>query len=522
MLNLDAGVTVVDKREKFPIPPGGPKACRKNMSTFNYTDIEAGGQSRAVKHKDGSEAAARLSRIIKRKDRPAPLDQEKIHLQHDAFDSSQRSADRASPRAPEVVDLAAPTSCPTIPATSSTAGDSAPKTSEPQTSDPAIERFDFGLKSSTPTQPRHDDALPQRPRAKTLASESDTQAGAERAETSTGESPPTSADRCVRPTLHKKTYSLFPSPNVSANRVPQIPSTPKAAAQPPPTTLTQPVSTPPYQQPNPAFRPRKESLPRSMCSRKDSMISHRSTSDRQIPLQLLSSSTTASASSTATTTPKTDYYSSTVSANSPPDRSRWSDETIASPTATTVRDGGPRTSFGSLLGAVGGGGSDNSDYPACFFEDDDEEGVPLKRKLAWKKKWSTGSSSSTLGGGRQQTARRREKGRGDPMGWRKVTRVLLCGGCGGGGAGGRVRGTRAYVSEGQTGVLARWYIGLYQDEQRSKPARLATFAVSVGRHHRVTEDNHGVEIEFSRRAGCDNRGTQVAPSGPLSLDDWSS
>ncbi|KAI6855276.1 hypothetical protein KC323_g8413 [Hortaea werneckii] len=458
------------------------------MSTFNYTDIEAGGQSRAVKHKDGSEAAAKLSRIIKRKDRPAPLDQEKFHLQHDAFDSSQRSADRASPRAPEVVDLAAPTSwsrrtmtripsrdlapspgaqskrsigrqsemsfgildyytgdaspccSPTIPATSSTA-DSAPKTSEPQTSDPAIERFDFGLKSSTPTQPGYHEALPQCPRAKTLASESDTQAGAERSETSTGDSPSASADRCVRPTLHKKTYSLFPSPNVSANRVPQIPSTPKAAAQPPPTTLTQPVSTPPYQQPNPAFRPRKESLPRSMRSRKDSMISHRSTSDRQIPLRLLSSSTTASASSTTTTTtPKTDYYSSAVSANSPPDRSRWSDETIASPTATTVRDGGPRTSFGSLLGAVGGGGSDNSDYPACFFEDDDEEGVPLKRKLAWKKKWSTGSSSSTLGGGRQQTARRREKGRGDPMGWRKVTRVLLCGGCGGGGAGGRVRG----------------------------------------------------------------------------------
>ncbi|KAI7257415.1 hypothetical protein KC345_g10792, partial [Hortaea werneckii] len=409
------------------------------MSTFKYTDIEAGGQSRAVKYES---EAAKPSRIVKRKDRPAPLDQEKIHLQHDAFDSSQRSADRASPRAPEVVDLAAPTSwsrrtmtripsrdlapspgaqskrsvgrqsemsfgildyytgdaspccSPTIPATSSTAGDSAPKTSEPQTSDPAIERFDFGLKSSTPMQPRHHDALPQRPRAKTLASESDTQAGAERAETpTTGASPPTSADRCVRPTLHKKTYSLFPSPNVSANRVPQIPSTPKAAAQPPPTTLTQPVSTPPYQQPNPAFRPRKESLPRSMRSRKDSMISHRSASDRQIPLRLLSSSTTASASSTTTTTtPKTEYYSSTVSANSPPDRSRWSDETIASPTATTVRDGGPRTSFGSLLGAVGGGGgSDNSDqYPACFFEDDDEEGVPLKRKLAWKKKWSTG------------------------------------------------------------------------------------------------------------------------------------
>lgn len=57
--------------------------------------------------------------------------------------------------------------------------------------------------------------------------------------------------------------------------------------------------------------------------------------------------------------------------------------------------------------------------------------------------------------------------------------------------------------KGKTVVLARWYIGLYQDEQRSKPARLATFAVSVGRHHRVTEDNHGVEIDFYRRASCD-------------------
>ncbi|KAI7163734.1 hypothetical protein D0869_02610 [Hortaea werneckii] len=455
------------------------------MSTFHYTDIEASDRTRAVKYKDGSKEAK--SSGIKRKERPTPLDQEKIHLQHDALDRSQLIS--GSPRAPEIVDLAAPTSwsrrtmtripsrdmapspgaqsklsvgrqsemsfgildyytgdaspccSPTVPATSSTA-DSAPKTSESQKTDPAIEHFDFGLKSSTPTQPRHHDTLPQRPRAKTLASESDTKAGADRAETSTVASPPTSVDRSIRPTLHKKTYSLFPSPTVSANRVPQIPTTPKAAAQPPATpTSNHPVSTPPHQQPNPAFRPRKESLPRSMRSRKDSMISHRS-SDRQIPLRILSSSTTASASST--TTPKTDYYNASsttpVSANSPPDRSRWSDETIASPTATTVRDGGPRTSFGSLLGAVGGGnGSDNSDqYPACFFEDDDEEAAPLKRKLAWKK-WSTGSSPSTQGG------RRREKGgrlnrsdRGDPTGWRKVTRVLLCGGCGG--AAGRVRG----------------------------------------------------------------------------------
>ncbi|RMY65260.1 hypothetical protein D0863_09235 [Hortaea werneckii] len=461
------------------------------MSRFHYTDIEASDRSRAVKYKDGSEEAK--SSGIKRKERPTPLDQEKIHLQQDALDRSQLIS--GSPRAPEIVDLAAPTSwsrrtmtripsrdmapspgaqskvsvgrqsemsfgildyytgdaspccSPTIPATSSTA-DSAPKTSAPQTSDPAIERFDFGLKSSAPTQPRHHDTIPQRPRAKTLASEIDTQAGAERAETSTGASPPTSVDRSIRPPLHKKTYSLFPSPTVSATRVPQLPSTPKAAAQPPATpTSNQRVSTPPHQQPNPAFRPRKESLPRSLRSRKDSMISHRS-SDRQIPLRILSSSTTASASST--TTPKTDYYNTSsttpVSANSPPDRSRWSDETIASPTATTVRDGGPRTSFGSLLGAVGGGGngSDNSDqYPACFFEDDDEEAVPLKRKLAWKK-WSTGSSPSTTQGGGGRRTSRREKGRlgrsdrGDPSGWRKVTRVLLCGGCGG--AGGRVRG----------------------------------------------------------------------------------
>ncbi|KAI7530306.1 hypothetical protein KC331_g14739 [Hortaea werneckii] len=461
------------------------------MSRFHYTDIEASDRSRAVKYKDGSEEAK--SSGIKRKERPTPLDQEKIHLQQGALDRSQLIS--GSPRAPEIVDLAAPTSwsrrtvtripsrdmapspgaqskvsvgrqsemsfgildyytgdaspccSPTIPATSSTA-DSAPKTSAPQTSDPAIERFDFGLKSSAPTQPRHHDTLPQRQRAKTLASEIDTQAGADRAETSTVASPPTSIDRSIRPPLHKKTYSLFPSPTVSANRVPQLPSTPKAAAQPPATpTSNQRVSTPPHQQPNPAFRPRKESLPRSLRSRKDSMISHRS-SDRQIPLRILSSSTTASASST--TTPKTDYYNASsttpVSANSPPDRSRWSDETIASPTATTVRDGGPRTSFGSLLGAVGGGGngSDNSDqYPACFFEDDDEEAVPLKRKLAWKK-WSTGSSPSTTQGGGGRRTSRREKGRfgrsdRDPSGWRKVTRVLLCGGCGGG-AGGRVRG----------------------------------------------------------------------------------
>ncbi|GAB1735514.1 hypothetical protein NU219Hw_g4093t1 [Hortaea werneckii] len=464
------------------------------MSTFPYTDIEASDRTRTVKYQGGSEEAR--SSGIKRKERPPPLDQEKIHLQQDALDRTQLIS--GSPRAPEIVDLAAPISwsrrtmtripsrdmapspgaqsklsvgrqsemsfgildyytgdaspccSPTIPATSSTA-DSAPKTSAPQTSDPAIEHFDFGLKSSAPSQPRHHDVLPLRQRAKTLASESDTQAGADRAATSTtGSTPPTPADRYTRPPLHKKTYSLFPSPTVSANRVPQIPSTPKAAAQPPGNpTSNQRVSTPPHQQPNPAFRPRKESLPRSLRSRKDSMISHRS-SDRQIPLRILSSSTTASASSSTTPNYKPDYYASpsttVVSANSPPDRSRWSDETIASPTATTVRDRGPRTSFGSLLGAVGGGGSDNSDqYPACFFEDDDEEAVPLKRKLAWKK-WSTGSSSPSTHGGGRHTARR-EKGRlnrgdrGEALGWRKVTRVLFCGGCGGGGGvAGRVRG----------------------------------------------------------------------------------
>jgi len=222
-------------------------------------------------------------------------------------------------------------------------------------------------------------------------------------------SPPSHLARSMQQTpkaTHKKTYSLFPTikettPVPKAAQNLSNPHTPTDKVSSSPTANL--TSIQPHQQPDPSYRPRKESLTSSVRSRKDSCTSFRS--NCRVPLRILSSSSTTSGGG------KTD---STLSTSSPPERSRWSDDTITSPTVATTP--GPRTSFSSLLA-----GRDSAQYPACFFEDDGDERMPLRRKFAWKR-----SASMTY----ERQAQKRN-GRFDDLrslSWR-LKRIMLCGGC---------------------------------------------------------------------------------------------
>ena len=246
--------------------------------------------------------------------------------------------------------------------------------------DPAIEKFDFGLPPPSPSpqpqpQPCNHDGFQQ-----ILP---DTTAGAE--SNCDDPLPPNTAPTQPRPE-RKAIYTLFPTVKDTTP-----PSKPPARPDPQTPQHSTPrsniTSIPSHQQPDPSYRPRKESLSSSVRSRKDSFTSFCAT--RRIPMRILSSS-------------------------SPTARSRWSDDTIASPTAATTP--GPRTSFGSLLER------DSAQYPACFFEDDDDddEGVPLRKKFAWTR-------SVSLTQERQGRKARRFDERGG-FG-RRVVGVLLCGGC---------------------------------------------------------------------------------------------
>ena len=239
---------------------------------------------------------------------------------------------------------------------------------------------------------------------------SDVKAGATEDETtipdvSTPPSPPPKRLQSSEPA--KPTYSLFPKDTTPPSR-PSITLANRQDSSPP---LTNPF----HQHPENTYRPRKESLTSSLRSRKDSLTSHRATNHR-IPLRILSSA------SSNYTTPR---MSSTRPSVSPPDssngtvQSRWSEDTITSPTTAVAP--GPRTSFGSLLGAA----RDSGQYPACFFEDDDDEFVPLRRKLHWGR----GASLQQA----QQGQMRRGGGDVEATGVKKGSRwrkVLLCG-CGG-------------------------------------------------------------------------------------------
>ncbi|KAK4543450.1 hypothetical protein LTR36_005593 [Oleoguttula mirabilis] len=373
---------------------------------------------------------ARLPRHTQR-NRPTPLimRQNPAQLFPDTVELSAREHldNGEAPRAPEIVDLAAPGTWPrrsivpsrvpsrrTAPSPSLYSRCSTARQSEisfgildyytrepsplnspdllPPTPkvDPAMKHFDFQLSSQTSASHKRKDGVPLQ------HASSQAKAGAARREQPLVQASPPASE--PRPT---KTYSLFPAVKDPSKSLvlaleQQSPST---SARTPSNDIT---SIRLHQQPNPSYRPRKESLSSSIRSRKDSFTSFRSGRQR-IPLRILSSTSTAS-------TGKTD---STASAT-PPQRSRWSDDTITSPTVATTP--GPRTSFGSLLA-----GRDSAQYPACFFEDDDEE-APLRRKFGWKR-----SISLT----HEQISKKRSKGRFEepnPVAvW--LRRIVLCGGC---------------------------------------------------------------------------------------------
>ncbi|KAK4555416.1 hypothetical protein LTR86_007713 [Recurvomyces mirabilis] len=287
--------------------------------------------------------------------------------------------------------------------------------------------------------------------------------------------PPTRKAPDVPP--HKRTYSLFPAAAIK-EKTPSPPTTEIIHSTLPISPAASPTNKPAmhyHQKPASSYRPRKESLTGSVRSRKDSFTSLRS-SRRIIPLRVLSStSSTGSASRSYRTFSTTSTSASTASPSERGGggggrgsdvkgeiyRSRWSDDTITSPTAATTP--GPRTSFGSLLrdfsgGGGGGGGSsrrsESGQYPACFFEVDEEEeeggdeGVPLRRKLRDWKGSGSGSGSVTV-----RETRRCSKGRFDePLGFgERVRRFVLCGGCAGGDRGGG--GGRRAKARGRAGTV---------------------------------------------------------------------
>jgi hypothetical protein len=314
-----------------------------------------------------------------------------------------------------------------------------PTTSMP-VHDPAIDGFDFGLNTVSNI-------------SKDTSSKPDANAGAEAGVEliKLSSPPPLSLSSNYRP-VHKKTYSLFPAVNGSSNspsnRLAQIinesadgstdltdvavlqDSPPSLISQRRPTQViakldntparrrAQTVNTPSPigsadwsrvpstsspRQPNTSYRPRKESLSSSIRTRKDSCNSYQS---RLIPMRIVFSSSTATAASRSSA-------SNSTANSSPNTQSRWSDDTITSPTAATTP--GPRTGFGSLLGR------DSAQYPACFFEDDDEE-APLRRKFKWQKNSSLTMPERKTNGGRGRFDERKGF-------WRTVRERILCSGC---------------------------------------------------------------------------------------------
>jgi hypothetical protein len=261
--------------------------------------------------------------------------------------------------------------------------------------DPAIEKFDFGL---SPTTEASSPCTPATPAKRLQPQLSDTNAGAEM---EAANSKDTNIQQMNSNIATRPAYRLFPTVKEDP---PATESTVEPRTPPSSSVASSITFVPSHPQPDPSYRPRKESMSSSVRSRKDSITSFSGT--RRIPMRVLSSSTTAT-KARSTSSP------STSPAEGPsPAQSRWSDETITSPLVATTS--GPRTSFGSLSG------NDTSKYPACFFEDDeDDEAAPLRRKFRWKRSFSL------------QEQRRSKAGRFDDRlsFGRRMSRVLLCGGC---------------------------------------------------------------------------------------------
>lgn len=294
--------------------------------------------------------------------------------------------------------------------------------------DPAMEKFDFGLPLK-PQRPRSQVVEKKDPFEPTaLASDAAPGAQQQRQEadliSTPSPAPPSKHSKLDQPPS-KPLYSLFPKDTTPPSR-PSITLANRADSSPP--TLQDSNSPTPlfsHAPPDPSYRPRKESLTSSLRSRKDSFTSYRVNSSQQqqqqqqrIPLRVFSAAAASYSSHRTTssiyTTPRPSHpVDTTSSSSSPPSaatttagththHSRWSDESIASPTlAAFSPHSARRTSFGSLLQNIGSidesrvGSGSGQHYPACFFEDDDDEAVPLRRKLGW-----SGGSGGRVGEGR--------------------------------------------------------------------------------------------------------------------------
>ena len=296
----------------------------------------------------------------------------------------------------------------------------------PTTLDPAIDKFDFGLKlPSTPTS----EAPPPPP--KDAKYERAAKAGAQQPRRAgrTDSAPPLPPPLPPPPSgpsraQHNRSYSLFPSNSLqNAKLYPAASDLKHITAHPGQYSSNAPPAIPLHPAPDPSYRPRKESLSSSIRSRKDSVLSSRggasvgsgSGGGKRIRMRMLSCSTNDSLVSSSSA------GSASVSPEQQPQwhrprhhGGRWSDETITSPR------GAAAMTLGSVaMGENGAAERDMGGYPACFFEDDDEsefgggERMPLRRKLGW----SRGDDGATTG---------EEDARG--WGWRVWGRVF-CGLC---------------------------------------------------------------------------------------------
>ncbi|KAF7196781.1 hypothetical protein HII31_01699 [Pseudocercospora fuligena] len=279
--------------------------------------------------------------------------------------------------------------------------------------DPAIAELDFGELPPTPTPTAAPTpALPTRPTEPYQES---------KAQPLIPISPPST----TRPSATlTRGYSLFPviKEVTPPPRHPEITHIPEITHMPPitlrditPTTSIK--STPSHPNSDPIHRPRKESISSSIRTRNDSINSCRAKQKYPIPLRILSSDST-------TSTPPANHRRliSTSTTTASPPQSRWSDDTITSPSLAPTP--GPRTSFGSLLRRD----SQQYQYSACFFEDDDDEEAPLRKKWGWKK---SVNSVSTSGRDSKISTRKRRydevEDKNRPAGFWKL---MLCG-CGG-------------------------------------------------------------------------------------------
>ncbi|KAK5114650.1 hypothetical protein LTR62_002223 [Meristemomyces frigidus] len=290
--------------------------------------------------------------------------------------------------------------------------------------DQAMEKFDSGLQAHTPAGQATLASIMGPTKIESLmemCKEAEVFAGAKRDQPLVDVSAP--ATKATEGT-HKRNYSLFPAikevPIVVQTSLPGKASPTGTPSSSPTAKIT---STPLHRQPDPSYRPRKESVTGSLRSREDSFTSFRS--NRRIRLRILPSASTTSTSNRTLST-------ASSASNTPPEAgkghtSRWSDDTITSPIAATTP--GPRTSFGSLLRNVPDRSERSRQYPACFFEDDEDESMPLRWTFG---SWRRGDSLTV-----KEIAASCEEGRARfdervGLGLR-LKRVLLCGGCGGGG-----------------------------------------------------------------------------------------